>query len=222
MLQWNFFSMFRYCKITVCIIFRINCPLCLLYNLFGQIIIMFLFVWQVEPIPSKPPRSFASPTTATTGKAIETGIIFWNVDRKSFTFLCFEKRSLIKHQLPFCRTRQQLKFIERFSELIKKYSRWAKISCHLVINEIISVSIALGTGTTATPPSCGTAGTSMTSSCTNTNSCQLSSSALSPPGASESSASTSSGMTKVIYPTLAKIGIIYPKNVRAYVAMNFT
>ena len=65
------------------------------------------------------------------------------------------------------------------------------------INKIILVSIALRTGTTATappPPPCATAGTSMTSSCTNTNSCQLSSSALSPPGASESSASTSSGM----------------------------
>ena len=94
--------------------------LCSLYNLFGQIIIMFLFVWQVEPIPSKPPRSFASPTTATTGKAIETVIIIWNVDIKIFTFMWFEKRSMINDQLTFCRTRQLFKFEERFSELIKK------------------------------------------------------------------------------------------------------
>ena len=63
---------------------------------------MFLFVWQVEPIPSKPPRSFASPTTATTGKAIETVINHLERGHKNFTFIWFEKRSMINDQLPFC------------------------------------------------------------------------------------------------------------------------
>ena len=73
---------------------------------------MFLFVWQVEPIPSKPPRSFASPTTATIGKAIEIVINILEFGHKKFTFMCFEKNL-------FCRTRQFFKFEERFSELIK-------------------------------------------------------------------------------------------------------
>ena len=77
--------------------FKMSTALCPLYNLFGQIIIMFLFVWQVEPIPSKPPRSFASPTTATTGKAIETVIIIWNVDIKFYFYV-----SMTNDQLPFC------------------------------------------------------------------------------------------------------------------------
>ena len=71
--------------------------LCRLYNLFGQIIIMFLFVWQVEPIPSKPPRSFASPTTATTGKAIETVIIIWNVDIKFYFYVSIRVSKVVAH-----------------------------------------------------------------------------------------------------------------------------
>ena len=43
-------------------------------------------------------------------KAIETGTIL---------SLCFEKRYLIKQQLPLCCTRKRFKFVERFSELIK-------------------------------------------------------------------------------------------------------
>ena len=46
---------------------------------------------------------------AGTDKAIETGIILSTMGT----------RSLIKQQLPLCFTRQQFKFLERFSELIK-------------------------------------------------------------------------------------------------------
>ena len=80
------------------IMFKMSTALFPLYNLFGQIIIMFLFVWQVEPIPSKPPRSFASPTTATIGKAIEIVINILEFGHKKFTFMCFEKKSILPHQ----------------------------------------------------------------------------------------------------------------------------
>ena len=55
-------------------------------------------------------------------------------------YMCFEKRPLMKKQLPLCYIRQQFKFVERFSELIKKKSfKYATLS----IKKIILVSIAL-------------------------------------------------------------------------------
>ena len=78
-------------------------------------------------------------------KAIETCIILSVVDTK----MCFEKRSLIKQQLPLRCTRQQFKFVKMFSELadvpksnefihfIKiKFTTWST-------NKIIPVSMAL-------------------------------------------------------------------------------
>ena len=65
--------------------------------------------------------------------------------RNRYNLINYEKkRSLIKQQyLPLCRTRQLFKFVYRFSELIKKSFRCAKIRDLLCINNIIPVSIAL-------------------------------------------------------------------------------
>ena len=73
-------------------------------------------------------------------------------ERKNITFICFENRSLIKQQLPFSKSRQQYKFLERCSELKKKYISDVPsenfvfltiiTATTLSINEIIPVSIA--------------------------------------------------------------------------------
>ena len=69
--------------------------------------------------------------------------------------MCFEKRSLIKQQLPVSCTKQQIKFYARFCELIKDLSIVQKSETTYVyftnitattwsINHIIPVFIALG------------------------------------------------------------------------------
>ena len=74
----------------------------------------------------------------------------WHIKRK---IMCFEKRSLIKKQLPLCCTRQKFKFVERFGESIKNLSNMPKSETFVYftkitaetwsIKKITHVSIAL-------------------------------------------------------------------------------
>ena len=86
-------------------------------------------------------------------KVIETGKILSIVDTIKLAFMWVENMSLIKQQLPFCRTRNQFKFLDEFSKLIKYLSDVPKSETFVYFtkrnidtwsnNRIIPVSIAL-------------------------------------------------------------------------------
>ena len=78
---------------------------------------------------------------------------------KEITFICFEKKSLIKGQLPVYFTRQHFKVFKMFSELIKKYFGCAKILFTKIIVAIDNdytcfYSLALCTKANQPPCSC--------------------------------------------------------------------
>ena len=77
-----------------------------------------------RPISKFPPNLvfclFLPPAESVRNHGYRNRYNLMDCGHKEITFICFQKRSLIKEQLPVYFTRQQFKFLKRFSELIKK------------------------------------------------------------------------------------------------------